>query len=208
VTKSSERQAVPVAGEDREAALNITLFTRSLKPDDYRYEGTCEHFRSGGRDDWEVVQAFARHRLAALSRLTEPARKADRLGEGVDLPEGMKPWAGGDAAPADWDGGPAFLRNGSTMFPSKVSLAYHANGTNRWNHQRANRNPDWDIIAYSAALPDPTHTREAELREATERALLCTPSISPAGYDEARIIYDCGDPWEILRAALFAGSAQ
>ena len=69
-----------------------------------------------------------------------------------EVPEGMKPWTGGDAAPVDWDGGPVTLRNGSTMFPSNVSLAYHANGTDRWNHQRENRNRAWDIIAYSTAL--------------------------------------------------------
>ena len=89
-----------------------------------------------------------------------------------EVPEGMKPWAGSDAAPVDWDGGPVVLRNGSTMFPSNVSLAYHANGTNRWNHQRENRNPDWDIIAYSAALtPDATQTREAELVAAAQAVL-------------------------------------
>lgn len=40
------------------------------------------------------------------------------------------------------------------------------------------------------------------LRTAIERALQCTPSILPAGYQEAHIVYDCGDPWEILREAL------
>jgi hypothetical protein len=78
------------------------------------------------------------------------------------LPEGMAPWAGGDSAPADWDGGAVLLRNGSVMFPSKVSLAYHANGTARWNHQRENRNPDWDIIAYTPTRPQRNWLGEVE----------------------------------------------
>lgn len=56
----------------------------------------------------------------------------------------------------------------------------------------------------AALRTDATQTREAELVAAITRALECTPSISLPGYLEARIVYDCGDPWEILRAALNA----
>lgn len=47
-----------------------------------------------------------------------------------------------------------------------------------------------------------------KLREAIKAALCCTPSILYADdFEEtgdASIIYDCGDPWAILRAALEA----
>jgi len=68
-------------------------------------------------------------------------------------------------------------------------------------------NCDWclHILAERALATQPATSQEGEvLREAITRALQCTPSISPAGYDEAKIIYDCGDPWEILREALAA----
>lgn len=46
----------------------------------------------------------------------------------------------------------------------------------------------------------------ARLREAIELALNCTPLIAIAGVrlnqPVHKIVYDCGDPWEILRAAL------
>lgn len=45
-----------------------------------------------------------------------------------------------------------------------------------------------------------------ELRCAIRDALKCTPSIKISGISKGvtqyRIVYDCGDPWEILRAAL------
>lgn len=77
-------------------------------------------------------------------------------------------WWGEDAAPGDWGGGEVLLRNGSSMFPSKVSFVYHANGTNRWNQDRPNRNPDWDIIAYNARKEAPGNpTSQGELPENT-----------------------------------------
>lgn len=54
----------------------------------------------------------------------------------------------------------------------------------------------------------------ARMREAIELALCCTPSIrsTPSqfhGHGDIRtIVYDCGDPWEILRAALTPKDAQ
>jgi len=138
MTNNTEQQAVPVAQEWYDAWITA-----------------CARYNSFiNRDSDSVFEAGWNAALASL-----PCKS----GEGAGVPDGMKPWAGGDVAPVDWNGGPVLLRNGSTMFPSNVSLAYHANGTNRWNHQRENRNPDWDIIAYSAALtPDATQTREAE----------------------------------------------
>jgi hypothetical protein len=42
------------------------------------------------------------------------------------------------------------------------------------------------------------------LSDAIESALKCTPSVSTGndGFDEPHIIYDCGNPWEILQNAL------
>jgi hypothetical protein len=48
----------------------------------------------------------------------------------------------------------------------------------------------------------------ARLREGIERALCCTPSIQSERSqfhgigDTHKIVYDCGNPWEILRSAL------
>ena len=44
--------------------------------------------------------------------------------------------------------------------------------------------------------------REAALVEAINNALCCTPTLRWRGHDDAEIVYDCGNPWEILRAAL------
>ncbi|WP_147420668.1 hypothetical protein [Sphingomonas sp. PP-CC-1A-547] len=178
---TSEQQAVPVA---QECLFDVQPQVSAID------NGPEPSLR-------DMVRSFYnRHAIINPDAVTEQYLAALSLpcksGEGAGEAPGMKPWAGGDAAPVDWDGGPVILRNGSTMFPSNMSLAYHANGTNRWDHDRKNRNPAWDIIAYSAALtPDATQTREAELQAEIERlrGLLISP----------------GDPaWEDARAVLVA----
>jgi len=62
---------------------------------------------------------------SAAEEMDEPAATplgnadADHSGSGDVgvIPEGMKPWAGGDAAPEDWDGGPVHYANGITARP-------------------------------------------------------------------------------------------
>lgn len=95
------------------------------------------------------------------------------------LPEGMKPWHGGDAAPEDWDGGECLRSDRVTMLPSE--------GTD-WQH----KNDRYDIIAYTpVARPAATEgelewlTRPIigiENRSAQEAfdimAALSTPSVS------------------------------
>jgi len=109
------------------------------------------------------------------------------------IPAGMVAWRGGDNAPEDWDGGGVVLRNGSTMFPSKVSLAYHANGTNRWNHQRENRNPDWDIIAYTPLAAAPKQAERVEALRALEWLADCDNLILAAS--------KTSDDWEVRRGS-------
>jgi len=44
------------------------------------------------------------------------------------IPEGMKPWHGGDAAPVDWDGGPVLYRNGviaNVSFSARWLKGFH-----------------------------------------------------------------------------------
>lgn len=57
-----------------------------------------------------------------------------------------------------------------------------------------------------------TRGEDARLREAIEMALACTPSIRVSKGDQGQpvpvIQYDCGDPWEILRAALQGDAAH
>lgn len=152
MTNKTEQQAVPVAQDDLfDVQPQVSTIDNGPEP-----------------SIREMVRSFYNHHAVInpdavteqyLAALSHPCKS----GESAGISDSMKPWAGGDAAPVDWDGGPVTLRNGSTMFPSNVSLAYHANGTDRWNHQRENRNRAWDIIAYSAALtPDATQTREVE----------------------------------------------
>lgn len=57
----------------------------------------------------------------------------------------------------------------------------------------------WDKVAglQAFARHRATHAGEVErLREAIEMALTCTP--------QGDVVYDCGDPWAILRDALEA----
>jgi len=61
----------------------------------------------------------------------------------------LRSWRGGDAAPADWDGGPVVLRDGGILTEEKNGCPFY------WNHT-----PDMDgykesgdIIAYTAAAP-------------------------------------------------------
>ena len=60
-------------------------------------------------------------------------------------------------------------------------------------------------FASLAATPTPPPLSE-DLREAIRQALQCTPHIRIKGGNHGQpvhiIEYDCGDPWEILRAAL------
>lgn len=58
------------------------------------------------------------------------------------IPEGMKAWAGGDAAPADWDGGPVLLRDGK--WDDRISLK----GSHWWQHD----DEDDDIVGYYSSL--------------------------------------------------------
>lgn len=51
---------------DRKAALECYLFIRSLPENDYRAVYAEASFMAGQRDGSKLVQAFARHRLAAI----------------------------------------------------------------------------------------------------------------------------------------------
>lgn len=55
------------------------------------------------------------------------------------IPAGMVAWAGGDAAPADWDGGPVLRRHGGMSLPNG-QFAWSSNGGGQGN-----------IIAYTTA---------------------------------------------------------
>ena len=62
------------------------------------------------------------------------------------LSAGMKPWAGGEAAPDDWDGNPVLTRIGTMVDPKGVRDAF------TWGHATADdklRMPHFDIVAYN-----------------------------------------------------------
>ena len=57
------------------------------------------------------------------------------------IPAGMKPWAGGGAAPADWDGGPVLFRDGTEADDEDMDAGWS------WDHGHLGA----DIIAYTPA---------------------------------------------------------
>lgn len=71
----------------------------------------------------------------------------------MTIPEGMVPWAGGDSAPADWDGGPVLLADGDEWA--------HKDATT-WTHDCGTRN----VIAYTPAA-SPAHATP-DVGEVTE----------------------------------------
>ena len=74
-------QTVVVEQVDRDAAAELYLSETGLphSPHDRRI---ASEFRSGELDDWDSVQAFARHRLAERERCAKVARdEANRLRE-------------------------------------------------------------------------------------------------------------------------------
>ncbi len=107
-----------------------------------------------------ALQMLARHRRAYHQCVS--------VG-GILLPEGMKTWTGGDCAPADWDGGLCWQREGGLVHPQDIERP--------WNDDQL----PGDIIAYT-----PAQTREAELQAEIERlrALLISPG-DPA-WEDAR----------------------
>jgi hypothetical protein len=124
------QQAVPVAGEDQGAAVAIA---RRLM---------VQHFGPGKSSaipaDW-VIDAMTTY--AEFARLTEHARKADRLGEGV-----------GEAALAAAN---------FTGWPTKTIVDQCR------MQAREQLDPEFsnflnEVADRLSALPDPTHTREAE----------------------------------------------
>jgi hypothetical protein len=80
---TSEEQAVPVAQEDREAAANVVASYRDQKNGNWQ-----QRIRDGLCDDGEMVQAFARHRLAfLLCKSGEGAGEIERMKDRIAVLE-------------------------------------------------------------------------------------------------------------------------
>lgn len=71
MTDASAVEAVAVTQADREAALDLYLHTSCLSQTDYRAQRARQEFLDGSRDQWRTLQAFARHRLAAIPAASE-----------------------------------------------------------------------------------------------------------------------------------------
>jgi hypothetical protein len=227
------QQAVPVAGEDRIAAAKIydllgfgpcqhiidgveddvgvvqIVAQRSGEAVAFALEALHYYAKDYHYDSGDVpghiyvLDDHGRYARAALSRLTEPARKADRLGEGVDhVPDAGK----------------------LVEFVAMVSRLTHT-GDDGWTPPSEDDSSDIvdSLIAKArqirSSAPDPTHTREAEverLRQALED--VCNPLAYLQRMAEAEgnrlggmayaIANDINTVKGIARAALFAGSAQ
>jgi hypothetical protein len=125
------------------------------------------------------------------ARLTEPARKADRLGEGVaetlsialDQNDAMRQEL-------------VHLGNLVTTLESAMAVE-HAEADGSWPKlpERIER-----LTNAARALPDPTHTREAELRDIPDEVFREIADAKDVGTCRARVTK--------LLAALLAGSAQ
>jgi hypothetical protein len=90
----------------------------------------CGTQEIGGYDPLHMSDCDAYRAILAASQV-----KPDPL---PVIPEGMKPWHGGEDAPADWDGGPVRCRCGLEM---------RAVGITDWKHL----DNDADILAYTPA---------------------------------------------------------
>lgn len=69
----------------------------------------------------------------------------------AEIPAGMKPWAGGESAPDDWDGGPVLSRRGHVVY------GMAGQPPSRWMHLCSVE----DVIAY---IPTPAAERESGRR--------------------------------------------
>lgn len=81
------------------------------------------------------------------------------------------------------------------------------NGTGYYTHELAVFDRTFEVLEKLVSEP----VGEAEnLRLAIDQALRCTPSVSTGadGFDEPHIVYDCGNPWEILQEALEAAKTS
>jgi hypothetical protein len=102
------------------------------------------------------------------------------------LNAGFEPWSGGDAAPADWDGGEVLLRNGSLVIP-------YGAGVPRLSALWQRDDDGDDIIGYrkrTAATPPADTVTIARMSEAEAREMLT--------YDADTIIQTMRD-WGYLR---------
>lgn len=126
---------------------------------DYDGEDTSEGRRA-------AALAIEAHATAALAQSPAPD---------AALPAGMKPWAGGDAAPEDWDEGEVLYRNGM--------MGRTWNKPARWAHAAQSQlslrdsctwmNAASDIIAYTPrSAPDATMLEKVAEEQASLEAYL------------------------------------
>ena len=91
--------------------------------------------------DWPYKKGGAAAYTAALS--------APRPVEAPSIPSGMKPWHGGDAAPADWDGGPVLFRNGTVQSGALSSWSHPWDAGVAGESAVAGSTNPFDITAYT-----------------------------------------------------------
>ncbi|MGI4744941.1 MAG: hypothetical protein ACRYGI_11595 [Janthinobacterium lividum] len=123
------------------------------------------------------------------------------------IPDGMVPWAGGDSAPADWDGGAVLARDGFVMVKKP--------GAYQWRRARGGAKQDWDIIAYTprAAADRQTEQLSAHIGQlekvgdpnhsAEQPGMVLVPRVATHEAEEAgaRILADCASrKWGALDA--------
>ena len=85
-----------------------------------------------------------------LATVVQPAPTIGGTARTYPVPEGMKPWAGGDGAPDDWDGGSVLRADGQTEHSDDITIQ-------QWKHPVPRCK--WNVVAYTPArvlkLPEP-----------------------------------------------------
>lgn len=115
-------------------------------------------------------------------------RNASLPAESANCPVGMKPWAGGDSSPEDWDGGPVMYRNGiiaGVAVPQRWLKGFHESAD--------------DIIAYTPKANCPVGGEA--LREAAIVELRMYAGELPVGSYRSKRLDEIADLLEALPPA-------
>jgi hypothetical protein len=140
-----------------------------------------------------------------LATVVQPAPTIGGTVRTYPVPEGMKPWTGGDSAPDDWDGGSVLRADGQIEHSDDITIQ-------QWKHPVPRCK--WNVVAYTPArvleLPEPVFSTNQAVKW-RERWYGSEPQKGSAIVDERGnlIAYFGGDETthKATTAAVFAHNA-